>query len=123
MSYWQQQADKVHIGMKREEAEKMIPRQNYNELLWRLECMREVHAPQLPRFKEHREFYMVHAIGSHLMGYELSKDVFVVIEYDLSGRAPGPFKAGMNTINPGDRVIAAPIVTNEANCKRLMQLR
>jgi hypothetical protein len=121
VSYWQRQAAKVHVGMTRDEAEKILPRQKFDGVIWRIEEIRERHAPGLPGLKRALQFHMVHSNFDNLMGYELCAGVFVTIRYDLAGLAPGPLRPGKGTINPGDRVIAAPVVTDTMTGERLFQ--
>jgi hypothetical protein len=121
LSYWQRQAAKVHVGMTRDEAEKILPRQNFDGVLWRLEDMRQRYAPRLPKLKHALAFHMVHSDLDNLMGYELSLGVFVTIRYDLAGLAPGPPTISKSTVNSGDRVTTAPVVTDTTTSECLFR--
>jgi hypothetical protein len=64
---------------------------------------------------------MVHSNFDNLMGYEVCKGVFVTIRYDLAGLIPGPPTTGKSTVNPGDRVITVPVVTDTTTGERLFR--
>jgi hypothetical protein len=121
LSYWQRQATKVYVGMTRDEAEKILPPQNFDGVIWRIEDIRQLHAPRLPKLKEALRFHMVHSNFDNLMGYEVCKGVFVTIRYDLAGLIPGPPTTGKSTVNPGDRVITVPVVTDTTTGERLFR--
>ena len=121
LSYWQRQAAKVYLGMTRDEAEKVLPTENFDGVLWRLERMRRLYAPRLPKIRNGLEYHLIHSDYENLHGYEVAKGVFVTIRYNLGGLVPGSRIPAGVVVNPGDRVIAAPLVTATATGMRLFQ--
>ena len=114
MRYWQRQALAVTAGMTRAQAEKILPRQDFDGLLWELENLRFKHARALPPLRQALEFRMIHSDAWNFLGYEVASGVFVIIRYDLAGYPPGPHTPGKSTLNPGAVVLDAPVVMDTA---------
>lgn len=121
LPYWQRQAVAVHPGMTRADVQKLLPMEDYEGLLWAVENFRFKLWPGKTPLLHAPEFKLMSSNAwSHQM-YELEKGVAVVIRYDRSGSLPGavPPSTGSGVLQPGDKVVLVPVVTDTVSAGKL----